>query len=122
MSSRSRRIRRLGGLVLLLAWAPIATANAVTCAVWCELNGGVSGHHAAAVHGGHDHGGVQQAGNGNAISDPSCSSPDLLVVSAIAPEVPAAPSVTVTAGDPPVSELFSLASAFQAFDTPPPRV
>src|SRR5688572_16893465 len=107
MSHRSRRIRRLGGLVLLLAWAPVATANAVTCAIWCEMNGGTTSHHSS-VHAEHDHGGAQQTGTGRAIVDPSCTSPDLLVVSAVTPDLLVAPSAVVTTAEPPVASPISL--------------
>lgn len=107
--------------MLLLAWAPVATANAMTCAIWCELNGGLSNHHAAAVHGGHDHGGVQQTKNGGTIADPSCSSPDLIVICAIAPDVLVAPTGIVSAAEPPVASPISLITAHAGSQTPPPR-
>jgi hypothetical protein len=121
MTSRSRRIRRLGALALLLAWAPVATANAVACGAWCELNGGANSHHATSVHAGHDHGGAPQATHGSTIADPNCAGPDLLIVSAIAPDLLSVPSVTVTADDPPVASPISLIVSSPGIQTPPPR-
>lgn len=105
--------------MLLLAWAPIATANAVTCAIWCELNGGLSNHHAS-VHAEHDHGGAQQTPGGT-ISDTNCSSPDLLVVSVVAPDLLVVPSAIVTAAEPPVASPISIIVAYTGSKTPPPR-
>jgi hypothetical protein len=115
------RLRRLGALVLLLAWAPVATANAVTCGIWCEINGGLSGHHASDMHDGHGHDGTEPGQAGSSISATNCGSPGLLIVSAVTPEAIELPTLTVAAGDPPVPSLVSFESASLGYTTPPPR-
>lgn len=120
MLFRSRRTRRIGALALLLAWAPVATANAVTCAVWCEMNGGLAAHHGS-VHGEHDHGGKNQAVPGATIASPDCNSPDLLLVTAVGVESLALPAVVSTAVAVDVMIPASFASSFIGADPPPPR-
>lgn len=119
MLIRSRRIRRIGAFALLLAWAPVATANAVTCAVWCEMNGGVAAHHAS-MQAEHHHGAGQTA-PATKIAGPNCASPDLLVVTAVSVEAVALPAVLSTAVAVDVASPASFVSSFVAADTPPPR-
>ena len=121
MSRKTRIVRHFGAIVLLFAWAQVATANAVPCAIWCHLNGGAPAHAPASAHGGHDHGGAPQHDCSPAISGTHCGTPQLLVVAAVTPDILAIPAVTVTAEDPPVAELQSLLSTFTNTDTPPPR-
>src|SRR6266850_93070 len=102
MLLRSRSFRRLGGIMLLFAWAPVATANAGPCAVWCHQTGGLGSHHAM-VHTGHDHGGMDHSECGSSIASTHCDGPNLLVVTALRPSVPVVPSQAVTSGDPPAS-------------------
>lgn len=110
----------MGALALLLAWAPVATANAITCAVWCEMNGGLSTHHAS-MHGEHDHGGVTQGATGKTVNAPDCGSPDLLLVTAVAPDALAIPFMSVTMIEPPVASLHSFISSLSQANSPPPR-
>jgi|SRR6185503_17698627 len=121
MSRTNRRIRRWGAIVLLFAWAQVATANAVPCAIWCHLNGGSPAHAMASVHGGHNHGGTAQHDCGMAVSNGDCATPQLLVVAAVTPDVLLAPTATVTAEDPPVSSPSTFITSYPGFDTPPPR-
>ena len=120
MTRMSRRIRRFGAIVLLFAWAPVATANAGPCAVWCYMNGGAQAHVTSMGHAGHMHG-TSHGGSGPTISSAGhCDTPQLMVVAAVTPSLLVAPTQAVTAGDP-VSALHSLVSSFAQTDTPPPR-
>jgi hypothetical protein len=122
MSSRSRSFRRFGAIVLLFAWAPVATANAVPCAVWCYMNGGLH-HHVAQVHSGHHHGGAPASQHDcrTAIGGTHCGTPELMVVAAVAPRALSVPTQAVTAGDPPVASPISFMPSSSGTQTPPPK-
>jgi hypothetical protein len=111
------RLRRAGGLFLLLVWAPVATANALPCAVHCMLEAALAGAHGM---GGQDpmmaHHGATMCPCGH------CSTPQLLVVAFVPPEMPAPPSVEVAVSDMPVAAPLPLLSTTPEFGTPPPRV
>ena len=121
MSKTSRRIRRWGAVALLFAWAQVATANAVPCAIWCHLNGGAAAHTMASVHGGHNHGGVPQHDCGASVSNGDCSTPQLLVVAAVTPDVLVVPPSPISIADPVVASPATIITSYPGFDTPPPR-
>jgi hypothetical protein len=106
--------------VLLATWSQVATANAVPCAIWCEIQGSMampgaeSGHHHGDAPAKHD--------CSRSVSSGHCGTPQLLVVSVVGPELLDVPAQVVTAGDDPVAPLHSFLSSPPGFDTPPPRV
>lgn len=118
-----RLVRRFGAIVLLFAWAQVATANAIPCAIWCEIAGSLDAREL--IHTGHTHDGAQPAEHHNcdaSVSGQHCSTPQLLVATAVAAEPVVVPLTMTVAGDPPVPALHSFISVSSDFDTPPPRV
>jgi hypothetical protein len=103
----------------MMAWLPVATANALPCAVFCLFQTNQAhGHHAM----GAEH---RMAGHhmpGARISAPQhCGAPELLVVTCVPPELPAFQSIDVAAVDMHVAAVTPLLSATPEFATPPPR-
>jgi len=113
-------LRRVGGLFLLVAWIPVATANALPCAVFCLFQTSQAhGHHAM----GADHPMAGHHMPGARISAPDhCGAPELLVVTCVPPELPALLSIHLTVADIHVGAVIPLLSAPPEFGTPPPRV
>lgn len=113
-------LRRAGGLFLLLAWMPVATANAVTCAAFCLLATEMTAHDHHAM--GAEHRQMGHHMPGAKVSAPEhCGMPDLLVVSCVPAELPAFPSVDVAVVDVHVDVASPLLSAPPECGTPPPR-
>jgi hypothetical protein len=110
----SSLFRRAGGVLLLVLWSQVATADAVACSISCMLD---RAHHQAGM----DDQAMRQHMAGSKVSA-HCETPQLLVVAFVAPDLPTAPSITVMVslvaptGVPPVH------SATPSFDTPPPQV
>lgn len=113
-------LRRTGGLFLLVAWMPVATANAVSCAAYCLLGTEMATHDHHAK--GAEH---RQTGHhmpGARVSAPEhCGMPDLLVVACVPAELPAPPSIAVVVVDVHVAAAEPLLSDIPEFDPPPPR-
>lgn len=115
---QTNAFRRAGAIALLVAWVPAATANALTCAVWCQITGQTGEIHVGA-HGdgaGHAHGQGEKT-----VSQSSCGAPDLLIVTALPTPAAAVPPVVTTTGELPAAALATFISPHLAFDTPPPR-
>ena len=112
-------LRRAGGLFLLVAWMPVATANALPCAVFClfQANQGQDHHAMGAAHRlvGHHMPGAR-------VSAPQhCGAPELLVVTCVPAELPAFQSIGVVVVDMHVDAVTPVLSATPEFGTPPPR-
>jgi hypothetical protein len=114
-------LRRAGGLFLLMAWMPVATANAAACAAFCLFGTEVAAHsHHHSMGAEHRMAGHHMAGA--RVSAPQhCGMPDLLVVTCVPPELSAFPSVDVALVDVHVDVATPLLSATPEFATPPPR-
>jgi hypothetical protein len=112
-------LRRFGGIVLLLLWAQVATANALPCGLECALAKEMIHHEH------HDMGNDHPIGHhmgGATISAPEhCGTPQLLVAMFVPPEFPVSPSVNVPLGIPTDSPATAFVSAVTEFATPPPR-
>jgi hypothetical protein len=112
-------LRRVGGVFLFVTWMPVATANAVPCAVFCLFHTNQAHDHHAT---GADH---RMAGHhmpGARISAPQhCGAPELLVVTCVPPELPAPLSIDLAVVDIQASAVIPLLSATPEFGTPPPR-
>src|SRR6266571_2250764 len=91
--SVSSRFRRLGGVLLLLAWAQVATANALPCGISCLLGKDVVHHHHA--DGDEDHAIGHHAAGAKVSAPEYCGTPQLLVTTFVPPDFPTPPSVTV---------------------------
>lgn len=112
-------LRRGGGLFLLLAWGPVATANAVPCALFCLLEARLA-HPNHAMEQGNPLAGHHMPGA--RISAPEhCSAPELLVVAFVPPELPTPPSIVAVVADMQVPVVIPMQSAPPEFGTPPPR-
>ena len=113
-------LRRAGGLFLLLAWGPVATANAVTCAAFCLFGTEVVAHGRHAM--GAEHRQMGHHMPGARVSAPEhCGMPELLVVTCVPPELPATPSIDFAVVEVHVDTAVPLLSATPEFGTPPPR-
>jgi hypothetical protein len=107
--------RRAGGVLLLVLWSQVATANAVACSISCMLD---RAHHHAGMS---DDQAMRQHMTGSKVSA-NCETPQLLVVAFVAPEMPVAPSIMATVAFAAPTVVPPLHSTSPSFDTPPPRV
>jgi hypothetical protein len=114
-----RRIRRIGGLLLMLVWAPIATANALTCGLECALQGQAQEH----AH----HAGADLLLSTTGKSTPSlsashfCQAAQPISPTFVVPQFPQPPQVDSNiAPDSPVVPAVTRSIA-PDFDTPPPK-
>jgi hypothetical protein len=117
----SRRLaRRIGAIVLLLTWSQVATANAVPCAIWCELQGSLAA--GELMHAGHDHGQAPPSHDCTAsVGASHCGAPQLLVLSAVGHDLLVLPDVADTPADAPAVIPASFSAPPAGFDPPPPR-
>ena len=114
-----RRFRRLGGVLLIMAMAPVATANALACGLECALaaRDGHSAHHGAPA--------LLLSGSGR--SGPAVSAshfcPTLQPLSPtfVTPEFPAPPAVAGSVSVIVVPLVALPPSTVAEFDPPPPR-
>jgi hypothetical protein len=111
----SSLVRRAGGVLLLVLWSQVATANAVACSISCMLD---RAHHHTGMAGDQAMG---QHMTGSKVST-HCETPQLLVVAFVAPDLPTAPSIMVTVASAAPTVVPPLHSVTPSFDTPPPRV
>ena len=111
--------RRLGGVVLLLVWAQVATANALPCGIQCMLEQNVAHH---VHHGlGEDHAIGHHAAGAKVSAPEYCGTPQLMVVAAVWPDFPTLPSVEVAVTHITLTAALPVFSSTPEFDTPPPR-
>jgi hypothetical protein len=118
---KSRVVRRVGGVLLLLVWAQVATANALPCAICCLLdeNKARQEHHGMAMP---EHSQIGQGVAGaNVVVSQSCGKPQLLAVTFLSPALPLAPVVINTRAQNSPETTASVPSPTPRFDTPPPR-
>lgn len=106
-------------MFLLVAWMPVATVNALPCAVFCMSQANKAHDHHAM---GADHPMAGHHMPGARMSAPQhCGAPELLVVTCVPAELPAFQTIDVAVVDAQVDVVTPLLSATPEFGTPPPR-
>jgi hypothetical protein len=116
----SRVFRRVGGILLLLVWAQVATANALPCAICCLLEENMARHE----HQGMpmpEHYQIGHPAGANILVSQSCGKPQILAVTFLTHDLPSAPAVTNTRVQDSPETTASAPSPTPRFDTPPPR-